>query len=101
MADCCSTILDLGCEGFCDTVTVTGVTAPVAGTYTVSIVNGGGFSTLTGVLLGAVISFTNVFNEDAITVFQILDTQNNDAPLTNAAGDNCFQIRITPSLVLT
>lgn len=95
MSDCCTDgTFDLGCIGFCDTIE-TGVTAPATDTYIISIIGAGGFLEVSGTI-GAEITFTNVFNEDSITIFQIL----RDGTPQERSGKDCFQIKVNPGISL-
>lgn len=95
MADCCSSIEDLGCINFCDTI-YTGYTAEATGTYVISIVGGGGYIEVAGTL-GAELYFDNVFNEDAITIFQIL--YNGTVKTVNS--NDCFQVKVNAGIDFT
>lgn len=95
MSDCCSGITDLGCVGFCDTIE-TGYTAASTATYVISIVGGGGFIEVSGTA-GSEITFTNVFNEDSVTIFQIIL---NGTPVS-LNSKNCFQVKVNPGIDLT
>lgn len=92
MTDCCDNILDLGCIGFCDTIQ-TGIIAPATATYVISIVGIGAIATVS-ITSGAEIAFANPFNEDAVTVFQVLY---NGTVLESGIYD-CFSIKVNPSI---
>lgn len=94
MNDCCDNILDIGCVGFCDTIE-TGVSAPATDTYVISLVGAGGFASYT-FTIGQEITFTNPFNEDSVTVFQIL---RNGVAVSSGVYD-CFQVTIKPAISL-
>lgn len=94
MNDCCDNILDIGCVGFCDTIE-TGVSAPATDTYVISLVGAGGFASYT-FTIGEEITFTNPFNEDSVTVFQIL---RNGVAVSSGIYD-CFQVTIKPAISL-
>lgn len=96
MADCCTNgSLDLGCVGFCDTIS-TGVLAPEDGTYVISLIGAGGFVSYE-FTEGEEIAFTNPFNEDAVAVFQILL---DGIPLESGIYD-CFQVKVNAGVNLT
>lgn len=95
MADCCdNTPVDLGCVGFCDTIS-TGVNAPATGTYVISLIGAGGYASYT-FTIGQEITFTNPFNEDAIAIFQIL---RNGEPVLSGIYD-CFQVKVNAAINL-
>lgn len=95
MSDCCqNTPLDLGCVGFCDTIS-TGVNAPSTGTYVISLVGAGGYASY-DFTNGEEITFTNPFNEDAVAVFQILK---DGSPVTSGIYD-CFQVKVNAGVNL-
>lgn len=94
MADCCENIMDLGCVGFCDTIE-TGVNAPATDTYVISVIGAGGTASY-DFTIGEEIAFGNPFNEDAITVFQIL---RNGTAVQSGIYD-CFQVKITAAISL-
>lgn len=76
---------------FCDTVE-TGLTAPSTGTYTIAIVGGGNYADV-DFTIGQSISFTNIFNENMVTVFQV---QKPNGDLMEATdGSTCFSIEVT------
>lgn len=85
---CCDNIYDLGCIGFCDTIS-TGVDAATTGTYVISLVGGGGIASYT-FTAGDEITFTNPFNEDSVAVFQILK---DGEPVANGIYD-CYQVTV-------
>ena len=86
---CCTSIADLGCVNFCDTVS-TGVIAPATRTYVIEDTTRGAHFELAGTA-GVQLTFINVFNEDSITVFKILDGA---AYISNSSGNDCFQVAI-------
>lgn len=87
---CCSSITDLGCFGFCDTIE-TGVTAPATDTYLIEDTTRAAHFEVSGTI-GTEITFTNVFNEDSVTVFKIKRG-------ASYIG-NCYQVNIRPSVDL-
>lgn len=94
MADCCTNIMDLGCVGFCDTIS-TGVTAPATDTYVISLIGAGGYASY-DFTIGEEIAFENPFNEDSTAVFQIL---RNGVAITSGIYD-CFQVKVTAGINL-
>lgn len=94
MSDCCAEIYDLGCVGFCDTIS-TGVTAPATDTYVISLVGVGGYASYT-FTIGTEITFTNPFNEDSVSVFQIL---RGGVAISSGIYD-CFQVRVKTAISL-
>lgn len=94
MADCCSNTLDLGCVGFCDTIS-TGITAPDTGTYVISLIGAGGVASF-DFTIGEEIRFTNPFNEDATAIFQIL---RNGTVVENGIYD-CYEVKVTAGMTL-
>ncbi len=101
MANCCTVgVTDLGCVGFCDTITITGAAASIAGVYTVRII-GTEITTTVTLGVGEVPSFTNVFNESSVIVVRVTGPGTATNALTDAAGNDCFEIIIKPSLILT
>lgn len=95
MACCCDGITDLGCINYCDTVS-TGFTAPSTATFRISLIESGGYLNVSGTI-GNEITFTNPFNEDSVTLFQIL--LNGQPQILN--GNNCFKIEVNPGKDLT
>lgn len=95
MADCCSSTLNLGCVGFCGTIS-TGVLAPATGTYVISLIGAGGYASF-DFTEGEEITFTNPFNEDSVAVFQILRSGN---PIEDEAEHDCFQVQVTAGINL-
>lgn len=97
MSDCCSTIKDLGCTGFCDNIE-TGETADATGTWKLSLVPGGGYLEAT-ITSGNEIIFSNSLNEDGVTIFEIYKP--NGVKFTASGGQDCFQVQIQPGIDLT
>lgn len=93
--DCCSQTLDLGCVDFCGTIS-TGVLAPATDTYIISLVGAGGYASF-DFTIGEEIVFENPFNEDSVSVFQIL---RNGEPVMSGIYD-CFQVKVTAGIDLT
>lgn len=89
MSACCDTIENLGCVGMCEVIN-TSIVASLTGEYIISTVTGGGVLTL-DLTVGEVISFTNIFNEDSITIFTIKDPNGN---LVERNGAECFQVKV-------
>lgn len=99
MADCCigTDINDLGCFGFCDTI-VTGLTNTSGSSQVYSFyILGTETRIRVTIANGVAINFTNAFNEDSLVIFQIFEGNT----LLDIGGDDCFQVRILPSLILT
>lgn len=86
MANCCSSINNLGCIGFCDTIE-TGVNAQTTATYTIYVA-GWGYRNI-DFDAGDPINFANPFNEDMITIFQI---KRGSTIIEDADGNDCFQV---------
>lgn len=93
---CCSSIYNLGCVNFCDTV-VTGLTATSTGTYTIKVIDGGNYAEYS-FTIGQAISFTNIFNENGITVFQVL---NPSGTAMTRSGSDCLQVEVTTGFDFT
>lgn len=93
MADCCDSILDLGCISSCDNVT-TGLTAAVDGAYILEVDK----SQIVSVTLsiGDPIVFGGGYlNEDRVTIFRIIDPNGDYV----TSGDNdCFQLEVSPTV---
>lgn len=90
MLKCCGNISDLGCFGYCDTIT-TGITALLTGTYQVKYQIGGGIvlQDFTGTATQE-LTFTSQFNESYENVFRILDP--NGVAVTDGSGNSCFKV---------
>lgn len=96
MSACCENgIINLGCINHCDTVETT-YTAAATATYVISIVGSGGYLEVSGTI-GNEITFANPFNEDSVTVFQIL----RDGEPVSVSGKDCFQITVNAGVDLT
>lgn len=95
MNNCCSSILDIGCIGFCDTIS-TGVTAPASDTYVISVVGSGGYASYV-FTAGQEITFTNPFNEDSTVIFQIL----RDGAVISSGIYDCFQVEVKSGINIT
>lgn len=96
MTDCCPDgFNDLGCINMCDTIT-TGLTATSTGVYKLSLIPGGGYYTQT-FTIGASLNFTNVLNENGVTIFSV---QNPSGTTMILGGKSCFKVQIKTALSL-
>lgn len=96
MVNCCPDgYIELGCVGMCDNI-ATGLTATSTGTYKLSLVPGGGFYEQT-FTIGNPINFSNVLNENGISVFTVSDPDDNIMELT---GKSCFKVQVKTALSL-
>lgn len=90
MANCCESILDLGCINFCDSI-ATGLTASATDTYTIVDVNNDNYFTV-DFTEGDPITFTNRFNEDRVTVFQV----KRGNTIIQSGDYDCFKVTVNP-----
>lgn len=94
MSDCCTATKDLGCKYSCDLIQ-TGLTAAQTGVFVLEKTDGTKIVSNT-VTIGQPITFSGGYlNEDAVTVFKVVDPDGNY--LETADGEDCFEIDIKPS----
>ena len=91
MANCCDSILNLGCANYCTDTVVSGQVAAKNGVYTFSLVPGGGFYQVTLAIGEAIDISASSFNEDKVTIFKILDPD--DVEVLSGTND-CYRIDI-------
>ena len=96
--DCCSEILNLGCIYSCDLVQIGSLT-PITGVYIIELQPSGTRLSSTTNTAGTPLIFANRLNEDAVSVFKIVDPNGNY--FTNSNGYDCFQVTVSPAFNTT